>query len=146
MCDSKPSLYRKAVLKFYGDRRFDELYTSNFITEMKDRHKTILSYFRFFPDFEKTIGIHYNIVFKSRSYHTFLRLYNIKSDLKDKNVFLFMEPIKNVDVFIDWISYCQMRQSTNYKDFVRDRSKVIANSRKTCIDDMVDNSDIKYVF
>lgn len=108
--------FKKATLKFYGEERFDHEYCVGILKEFL-ADKDVL-YTKVYYDYAKVNGFHFNFPLKSYSYKNLRSKYVDAGPKKDKRLYLWMRDIEDTDQFCDWITYCGMRQATNYRNFM----------------------------
>lgn len=138
----KPNSCKKVVIKFYDPKsRFDCTYCETILSEIKEH--PCIQYIKSYPDYDGHIGYHYNCVLKSTSYKTLRALYTDKSDKKDPRVYMYMSDIKDTDMFCDWISYCSMREQTNFKRALPYGGTTPSHLRE---DEGDSNDNIRYTF
>ena len=106
--------FKKCVLKFYDkEEKYDFGYCHNLMTELLNPRNT--EYMYVFWDYDRVVGFHANITLKSKCYRDLRDRLTKKGKDKDPRVYLWMHDMDNTDQFIEWISYCKMRQECNFR-------------------------------
>lgn len=96
-----------AVLKFYRDKHDKQKCIDRLNMIIQDAFQYIKSV-DIFIDYNKFIGYHFNFYsFQTSNLKYFLTKYNIKSNIKDKSVFMYINNTVNSH---KWLRYCKCRE------------------------------------
>jgi len=106
--------FKKGIIKCYDrEKRFDCEYVQKIVDEVASNKN--IDYFYSFMDMDSHLGFHCNCIFKSKSYRALRTLYTDKGPKKDKRLYFWMHDINSTDQFIQFVTYCNMRNELNFR-------------------------------